>query len=142
MDQRILLYLVSQYRKVTVLVGLKAASAFVDGCCESFKTDFGIVPTETRIGDTLSVHQLSAVTDILVTFNQVTLDHDTHDVRVRSGNLTTQFSTHIELSFMLFLTIGVTHVNHESWSHSCIRKTFGGVADRCFVIVSLSAATS
>src|ERR1019366_9341591 len=73
------------------------------------------VPSHTRIGDALPIHQRLSWDQLLRTRDQIAFQHDANNVLVPRGNLPGDMAANRRLTRMVFVAIGVAAINHDAW---------------------------
>lgn len=90
-------------------IGSDVLSSLLDGIGQLGQNEFGILPTDTCIGDGDCVFEtrLSFLGHLLVALVDVRFDHDTHDGFFTSGNLGREFVGDLGLVLVILLGIAV-----------------------------------
>src|ERR1039458_4550131 len=83
-----------------------------------------LVPSHTRIGDTLAIHQRFPCDQLLCSCDQIALQHDADDVPVSLGNLPCDIAANRRLARVVFAAVGMAAINHDArWQPGLDRKS-------------------
>src|ERR1700756_757020 len=72
------------------------------------------VPSDTGVGDALSIYERFASFDLLGTRNQIAFEHYAHYAPFPALNLADQFPANARLACIVPLTIRVAAINHHT----------------------------
>ena len=102
-----------------------------------------VIPADAGICDGLTILQFFflAFNERLVAFDQVGLDHDTHDVVASVADLFADTVNHINLFFVLFVAVGVACVNHDGGRKARGFQCFANFSYALGIVIRSFAAT-
>ena len=102
----------------------------------------GLVPSHARIGDALPMGKRLTWNQALRSRDQIALQHNADDASVATGNLAGNMAAHGSLAGVIFITVGMTAVDHDIGLQSGFLQLAASRRDRLSSVIDAASATS
>src|SRR5262245_2669391 len=99
------------------------------------------LPANARVRNALPVDKFAPGYEVLPTGFEVAFDHNSHDAVIAVRNLFGHFASDFDLAQVIFLAVGMTHINHHALCQSSAGEFLARGIDAGWIVIGLSSTT-